>query len=317
MLAIGLAAAAAIGIVLVFVGISRLMAPDVDVNARLDQLATSPAAVRTASTTSRVSGRMVAGLDKAVAGRGFATQLAQDLARADIKLTVSEYIAVNILVVIGVAALAYFSTRSIPAGAVFGLSSLFLPRLYVGMRQRNRLNSFNNQLSDTCEMLSNSLRSGYSLLQSMEMVAREGPSPTSDEFQRVVREVGLGLSAEEALANLVRRIASEDLDLVVTAINVQHEVGGNLAQILDSISHTIRERVRVKGEIKTLTSQVSCSGNVVSLLPVALCVVLYIINPEYMSQLFEPGLTLCLPAGAVGGILLGWLAMRKITQIEV
>ena len=165
---------------------------------------------------------------------------------------------------------------------VAGVASFYLPGLYVKLRQRARLSAFNARLGDTITMLANSLRSGYSLPQGMDMVAREQPSPVAEEFARVVREIGLGLSTEEALANLVRRVPSEDLDLMVTAINVQHEVGGNLAQILDAIGLTIRERVRIKGEINALTATVRFSGYVVSLMPVALTAILFIIRPEYI-----------------------------------
>ena len=316
MLAAGLAAAGAIGVLFIFLGLQRLASSDLDLGARLDQLI-GRVSTASAKPAEGRQGPLSAGIERAVAGHSFAAGVARDLARADLKLTVAEYIMINVLLVISLAALALAISGNLVAVLGFGAVGLFLPRVYIGMRQGRRLSAFNRQLADTCGLLANSLRSGYSLLQSMEMVAREGTSPTKEEFARVVREVGLGLTPEQALANLVRRISSDDLDLMVTAINVQHEVGGNLAQILDTISHTIRERVKVKGEIKTLTAQVSCSGNVVSVLPIALTLILFLLNPSYVSQIFQPGLTLCMPAAAAGGIVSGWLAMRKITQIEV
>ena len=126
--------------------------------------------------------------------------------------------------------------------------------------QGRRLNAFNNQLGDTIVLLSNALRSGYSLLQSMETASRELSQPMAGELQRVTREVGLGLTIQDALANMMRRMPSDDLDLLITAINVQHEVGGNLAEILDTIAHTIRERIRIVGEIRTITAQQRLSG---------------------------------------------------------
>src|SRR5204863_7639248 len=133
-----------------------------------------------------------------------------------------------------------------------------------------RLRTFNGQLADTLMLMSNSLRAGYSLLHAMETVSREAPQPSAEEFGRVVREVGLGLGPEEALTNLHRRLPSDDLDLMVTAINVQHEVGGNLAKIFDTLAETIRERQRIHGEIQTLTAQQRMGGNVIALLPIAL-----------------------------------------------
>jgi tight adherence protein B len=315
MIGVGLAAIGACATMFLFLGVRTLLTPELDVNSRLDQIVARNPSLWQAAAPGR--GPLSAGLERAVAGRSFAANIARDLARANLKITVTEYIMVHILLMILVGLLATLLSGNALSGFILGFISLLIPRLYVGMRQRRRLSAFNNQLADTCSMLTNALRSGYSLLQAMEMVGREGPSPTAEEFQRVVREVGLGLTPEQALANLVRRVNSDDLDLMVTAINVQHEVGGNLAMVLDSIGRTIRERVRVKGEIKTLTSQVSCSGNVVSMLPVGLTLVLYLLNAQYISQLFEISWVLCLPATAVGGIVAGWMVMRKITQIEV
>lgn len=316
MTALGLAIASAIGVLLVFLGLRQVSAPEVDVSARLGEVAAGKKSALWPAGVPR-QGMLTAGLERVVSKRSFATSIARELARANLKITVSEYLMVHAATMAASGAIVFLLTAN-PAGAlIVALGAMMLPRVYVGFRQGRRLGAFNAQLADTSALMANSLRSGYSLLQSMELVAREGAAPTSDEFQRVVREVGLGLTPEQALANLVRRMNSDDLDLMVTAINVQHEVGGNLAQILDSISHTIRERVRIKGEIKTLTAQVGCSGNVVSVLPIALTFGLFLLNPSYMGQLFQPGLVLCLPAAALGGIIAGWMTMRKITQIEV
>ena len=190
-------------------------------------------------------------------GRGNAKKgkpsVAEQLQRADLKLRPSEYFMIQLGSGILVGLIAYWRW-----GLIFGglfLLGYLAPGFYVKYRVGQRLKKFNNQLGDTIAMLANSLRSGYSMLQSMDLVGREMAPPISDEFQRVTREVGLGLTPEEALANLVRRINSMDLELMVTAINVQREVGGNLAEILDIIANTIRERVKLQGEIKTLTAQ--------------------------------------------------------------
>jgi tight adherence protein B len=202
-------------------------------------------------------------------------------------------------------------------GLALGVAGFYLPGMYVKFRQGARLGAFNTRLGDTITMLANSLRSGYSLPQGMDMVAREQPAPVSDEFGRVVREIGLGLSTEEALANLLRRVPSEDLDLMITAINVQHEVGGNLAQILDAIGLTIRERVRIKGEIRSLTAQVRYSGYVVALMPVFLSAILFVIRPDYIGYLFQDLCGWSMSIAAVVFIVIGFFVMRKIADIEV
>ena len=164
----------------------------------------------------------------------------------------------------------------------------------------------------------NGLRSGYSVLQAMEAVSREMPSPIASEFGRVVQEVQIGLPLEQALGNMLRRIKSDDLDLVITAISVQREVGGNLAEILDVISFTIRERVRIKGEVRTLTAQGRYSGYVISLLPIGLALVLFCVNKPYVERLFTSGF--CGWAMVVCGLLMigtGFIAIQKIVTIEV
>ncbi len=264
-----------------------------------------------------LTGAVTKKMDKVMANRGFAQQIALDLARANLRLTVSEYLILTALVALMCMLLASLISRSILVGAVFGLASLYLPRWYVSSRQRKRVAAFNGQLGDTIGIMANSLRSGYSLLQAMDLVARETPPPMGEEFGRVVREVGLGLTPEAALDNLVQRISSDDLDLMVTAIKVQHEVGGNLSRILDTIGNTIRERVRIKGEIKVLTAQQSLAGYIISGMPLALAGVLLLLNPSYIMKLFTPGWTLCLPICGGLGIVLGFIVMKRITNIEV
>jgi tight adherence protein B len=194
------------------------------------------------------------------------------------------------------------------------------PILYLRQQQGKRLQHFDEQLADMLNLMVNGLRAGYSTMQAMEAVSRELPPPISDEFRRVVQEMQLGVTMEAGLQNLVRRIPSKDLDLVVTAMNVQREVGGNLAEILDTISHTIRERVRVKGEIRVLTTQVMMSGKFLAIMPVGLIVAMYFMNREYMMNFFNPETrNLGIPALIFGGflILMGYWVMTRIASIEV
>lgn len=247
--------------------------------------------------------------------------LARELARADIKLRVGEYIFVVLLVMFGMAFIAWLlGGRQVLSAVIGGVVGFFLPRMYVGREQGLRLRRFDSQLSDMLNLMVNGLRTGYSTMQAMEAVSRELPSPISDEFRRVVQEMQLGISMERALDNLSRRIPSQDLDLVVTAINVQREVGGNLSEILNTISHTIRERVRIKGEIRVLTATVMASGKALALMPAGLGVILYFVNREYIERFWLPE-TRCigLPAMLVAAILIGigYQLMKKIADIQV
>lgn len=260
-------------------------------------------------------------VERAVKGHSFSDKTRTQLAQADLRMTVGEWILVRIGSTAFGFLLGMFMGRSALALALlFGVLVAFggwmAPQLYLSMRAKRRQKAFVNQLGDTIGLMANSLRAGYSLLQTMELIGRESPAPMSIEFRRVVREVGLGISTHQALDNLYRRVPSEDLDLFITAIKIQSEVGGNLGQILDVIGETIRERVRIHGEIRTLTAQQSMSGYVISGLPVALGGILFMLNGEYMTGMFVwPWI--CLPIGAVFLEIAGFLVMRKIVAIEV
>jgi tight adherence protein B len=271
--------------------------------------------------SSAMTNAMTERVGRAIAGRSFASALQADLARADLKLTAAEFLTIQGIItivfgLIGFLIVALLFGQNVLALPIFGLIGFMLPKMWVGRRQTGRLKAFNEQLGDTIQLMSNSLRSGMSLLQSMDMVAREGNPPISDEFSRVTREVGLGISPQDALLHLVRRIKSEDLDLMVTAIMVQHEVGGNLSRILDGISDTIRERVKLKGEIRTLTSQMRMSGYILAGLPVAVSGVLLLASPKYMLPLFGWPYLLLPIAGAVS-VMIGFLVIKQIVNIEV
>ncbi len=269
-------------------------------------------------------------LDQVIEERGLGRNLATELARADLKITVAEFWALTLLAIVGIGAIAWLIYGGFVMPLIGAVVGYFLPKFYVKMRQRARLKKFNNQLSDGISLMANGLRSGYSLLQAMDACGREMPDPIAMEFKRVVREIGLGVETERAFVNLLRRVPSDDLDLMITAINVQHEVGGNLAEILEIIGHTIRERVRIKGEIAVLTAQGQLSGYIISFLPVALGLILYAMNQEYIGKMVFTCESLGIadnkctqPCGWImigTGILMiiaGFYAIQKIIAIEV
>ena len=312
------------------VGIALVTGNRGNVDERLEQFVGHATDVEVTQEVERDTFRldMADRLDSALSSRNFFDPIKERIAKSDVKLRVSEYmvfIAISAFSVMGLAL--YFFDGAALMGVVGFLFGLRLPRMYINYAANRRMSTFNNQLGDTLNLWVNALRSGYSVLQAMESIATEMPPPVSREFERVVQEVRLGLGLEQTLANMYRRVPSEDLDLVITAVNIQREVGGNLAEVLDTISYTIRERVRIKGEINTLTAQGRISGWIISLLPVGLGGVLYLMNPEYVSELwvlekpwiFEP----VFPCGwlviGLGAILIGIgaMAIRKIVDIEV
>jgi tight adherence protein B len=316
---------AALSVVVLALGIARAGSGDT-VSSRLERYASVGEAAIEAGRESAVTGL----LTRAMEGQDRAARLSTDLARADLKLKPAEFVSLWIAAPILFVALAFVIGivipvfQSLPALLLFFLIGAYVPRWYLKRRAAKRLKEFNTQLPDTITLLSNSLRAGSSFLQGIDLVKREAGGPMADEFDRVVREMNLGQNLEHALNNLVRRVDSEDLELVVTAINIQSQVGGNLANVLDAIAFTIRERIRIKGEINTLTAMGRYSGYVLLALPAALGLILFVISPSYMGAMFEkPPEFLGLPMGlflfAIGGVsmALGYLMIRRIVNIKV
>ncbi|HAX68985.1 MAG TPA: type II secretion system F family protein [Anaerolineales bacterium] len=259
-------------------------------------------------------------VSKRVEKTSFGDRIARELARADLKFKVAEYLVLIAASIFISALFAWFLGNRHPvSGLIGGLGGAFAPRMYVKSQQKKRLQKFNDQLPDMLNLMVNGLRAGYSTMQAMEAVSKELPAPICDEFRRVVQEMQIGIPMETALDNLLRRIPSDDLDFVVTAVNVQREVGGNLSEILDNISFTIRERIRIKGEVRVLTAQVRTSGTVLSLIPFGLTVVLWFLNPDYLLSITQGG-TLCTAAiicTVLGLIFSSYFIMMRIADIEV
>jgi tight adherence protein B len=197
------------------------------------------------------------------------------------------------------------------------VAGYFIPGFYVKFRQRARQKAFNNQLGDTLLLLSNALKAGYSFAQAVDTVAKNGTPPIATEFGRAVREMNLGGSVEESLGNMVKRVESEDLDLMVTAVAIHRTVGGNLAEILDNIAFTIRERVRIKGQIATLTASARSSGQLITGLPIILAVFMYFATPTYFKPMTESPVGWAIIGAAAFMIFLGNLVMGRVTAIEV
>lgn len=264
-------------------------------------------------------------LTRRVEKSSYGDKLSKELAQADLKFKPGEFVALMVIFAIVLGTFGWVIGKgSIIIVLVSAVVGVFLPRLYINGQKKKRLIRFNDQLGDMLGLMVNGLRAGYSVMQAMESVSRELPSPISDEFRRVVQEIQLGVTTEKALDNLLRRIPSDDLDLVITAMNVQREVGGNLAEILDTISHTIRERVRLKGEIRILTTQMDVSATFLSILPVGVTFFLYLINRDYILLLVsKESNSGPIPCGYVSLglaallIVSGYFVIKKMGNIEV
>jgi tight adherence protein B len=317
-----LIAGAALAVIVLIIGLIVSLTSDRSmVEERLGRYVDQEQAVEQGNRAS--SAAVTDWLNERVKGSSFGDKLSRDLARADLKLKAGEFIAITIILVVGFGVLGYFVLGGTIGALIAGTLGIFAPRLYVNSQQSKRLVRFSEQLGDMLNLMVNGLRAGYSTMQAMEAVSKELPPPICDEFRRVVQEMQLGVSMQVALDNLLRRIPSEDLDLVITAINVQREVGGNLAEILDTISYTIRERVRIKGEIRVLTTQVMYSGRFLSMMPLFVMGILYVLNREYMMEYFLPENNANIPCGYIALacsailIMIGYVVMNKIGDIEV
>ena len=256
-------------------------------------------------------------INRALAGRGIGANISTQLARANLKFTVGEFIALDVILVIGAGLGTFIWRRDLIVTSIGVVAGAAIPWVYVTLMRGRRLRAFNDQLGDTLNLMVNSIRAGYSILQAMEAVSEEMGVPISDEFGRVVREVQLGLTLEQGLDNMMRRITSDDLDMMVTAIKVQREVGGNLAEVLDSISYTIRERVRIKGDIRSLTAYGRGAGNLLTAVPIILSFIIYLITPGFMSLLFTDRCGWMMLGAAGLGIILGYIVISKIVDIDV
>ncbi|HSB89190.1 MAG TPA: type II secretion system F family protein [Anaerolineales bacterium] len=314
-----------LGVALLLVGVGvSLLGGQTAVEERLGRYAESGGLVTSAAGTAapKVERKTIVGdfLNRMGEGTDLFDGISKNLARADIKLRPAEFMGLIVIAAIGAFFVGTILGRSIIFGILVGAFGAFAPQIYVRRAQAARLRQFDSQLGDMLNLMVNGLRAGFSTLQAMEAVSRELPAPICDEFRRVVQEMQLGIAMEEALDHLLRRINSDDLDLVITAINVQREVGGNLAEILDVISFTIRERVRIKGEISALTAQGRATAWVISLLPVVLVLLLFLLNRPYIMQFFNPETRTCgIPLLSLATIMVlsGFYAVQKIVAIDI
>ena len=243
--------------------------------------------------------------------------LGEHLMRANVRLRPSEFVMIQVAFLIGGALISLLRFGFGPQFVISGVIAYLLPMRYIRYRQRQRLKALNHQLPDTLSLLSNALKAGLSLPQAMETTARNTVAPIADELGRVIREMNIGSPTERALTNMVRRTGSEDMDLIVTAIMIQASVGGNLARILDSISHTIRQRISIKGQISAMTAQARASGWVITLLPVIVATILYFITPTYFRPMFTDRTGIALLLAAAVSVAVGNLFIRRIVNFSV
>lgn len=212
---------------------------------------------------------------------------------------------------------AFILSKKLYMAVLVAVFVMMLEWVYVLVRTQRRETLFRNQLGDCLTMVANAMRAGFSFLQAMDLIAKEMEPPISEEFKHVMRDISLGTSMERALEDMDKRVGSPDFSLVVTAVLIQQQVGGDLARILDTISETIQDRIRMRREVQTLTAQGRISGWVLAALPVGMCILLNIISPGYLDPLFKEKIGQMAVGGAVVLIIIGFIVIQRIVDIEV
>lgn len=241
----------------------------------------------------------------------------RDLERAGLTINAKEYLVLRIAVSLGIV-MALLVLVPIPFLALGGFPlGFFATGFWLKRRKASRLHKMESQLIELLQMLSSGLRAGFGLLQALEAAGEQTPAPLSVEIRRTLRDTAMGASVEQALTSLNDRVGSPDFDIVITAILIQRSVGGNLAEILDNVAHTMRERERIRGEIRTLTSQQRMTGFVIGGIPIGLLIIFSIISPEFTGLLYTEPMGRLMLAGAAVSEAIGFAVIQKIVNIEV
>lgn len=259
----------------------------------------------------------ITGVDRALRRLRFTEGMAMELSRAALPLRVGEYLLIRLGAAFVLALLPMAAGLPFVAAPLLGVVGFYFPKLYVKGRQRRRWRKLDDQLVDLTSMLANSLKAGSSFVQGLELASREMPAPICEEVSQVLAEMSLGGGVEEALTNLTNRVDSYDLNLIVTAMLIQRHVGGNLAEILDTISGTIRARIRMLREIRALTAEARLSAYVVGLLPFFMIAIMSVVNRGYIFSLLTSSMGQAMLAAALVMEILGFALLRRITAIEV
>lgn len=238
------------------------------------------------------------------------------LLSANWPITETEYVLIRIASTIAGLVIGWLIFGSLLVGLGFAIIAFLIPNILLQRSTHQRRSKFERQLVDVLVLVNGAVRAGYSFLQALDVVVQEMLPPASVEFKRVRREVSLGLPLNQALSNLHERMQNDDLYLVVTAVNINTQVGGNLTTMLEAVTETIRERVRLFSEVRALTSQQRYSSYLLTLLPFIVAAILFIINPDYISRIFQPGPILCIPIGALVLVIIGNIVIRLISRID-
>jgi len=259
---------------------------------------------------------LLAIIGKSFSSFSFSKKIEVELSKADMFWRVEEFIGLNIVTAILGGLFGYLIFGITAPTFVFILLGIVTPGLIVYWNKQRRAALLNEQVGESLTGMSNSLRAGYSFQQAMDLVSKESTGPLATEYRRTMREINLGITTEQALTNLVERANNEDLELMISAVLIQRSIGGNLAEVFDKIAETIRQRIRVKGEVRTLTAQGRISGIIIGLLPVIMILLLLFVDPQYINVLLNSKTGWLLLGGAAVSEMIGFFLIKRITDIE-
>lgn len=310
----------ALTVLIGFVAMWRMLAREDPVERRLKQYGVNPddlLGVDSGVSEARAR-RQLSGMNRLLSGLGLGPGLANALAQADLPITAAEYALLTMLVSLLVLTAGVMLFH---VSAAMALLLAVLPFLFAHFFLRSRVNrrqrQITEQIPELLSLLTGALRAGYGLSQSLEIMVDQLPLPMQAEIRRVLRGIGLGMPIQRALSDMAARTGTDEMDMVVTAIVVQYETGGNLAQTLDTIGVTVRDRLRIKRDVRVLTAQQRLTGYILAGLPFILGFLLFLINPDYMRRLFEPGWIRIVPLVSLVMMFIGFLIIRRIVDIEV
>lgn len=260
--------------------------------------------------------KMLSTVGKGFSGLSFTDKLESDLDKADILLRIDEFIGLVVLMALGAGIIGLVFTNNVMYALIGALLGTLLPIVYVQYKKSQRAALLSEEIGESLTGMSNSLRAGYSFQQAMDAVSKETQGPLGKEYRRTLREMNLGVTTEQALQNLINRVQNEDLELMISSVLIQRSIGGNLAEMFDKIADTIRQRIRMKGEVRVLTAQGRVSSWIIGLMPVFLIIVISVINPGYLSFFFESTIGWILLAAAAVSEVIGFIIIQKIVNIE-
>ena len=253
----------------------------------------------------------------AVFGRRHLERIRANLAKAGIPLKPEELAGIAAVAGLLGAGTGMLSPGRMLAAIALGIAGLLLPGLWVNQAKRRRAARLEAQLVDSLTLIANSMRAGHSFMQALEVASRDMAAPLAPELARTLKETRLGLSLDEAFASLVKRFDSRDLDLVVTGVLIQRQVGGNLAQVLDNIASTVEKRIKSRAKVRALTAQGRMSAWVISALPFGLSALIFTLYPDFGRVMLVNPLGIAMLAGAAALLVAGIFVIRKMVSIDV